>query len=178
MNVLVETTRFILREIAEDDLQDMFDLDASGEVHQYLGNSPIKNIQEAEHIISNIQKQYLEFGIGRWAVIDKTNGAFVGWSGLKFETLPINNQNGYYDLGYRIKPQYWGKGIATETASEALKYGFEALKLKKICAAADAENVASNKVLQKVGMKFIKAFEFDSTKCNWYEMENPLDCDL
>jgi len=89
---------------------------------------------------------------------------------LKYEKELRKDLN-YYDLGYRLKRKYWGKGIATETALESLKYGFTVLNLKEICAAADVENIASNLILQKIGLKFIENFEFDGAKCNWYKIE-------
>ncbi len=172
MKIFTETPKFILREIVEGDLMDMYELDSDPEVHKYLGNKPVQNVAQSKEIIKSIRQQYDTFGIGRWAIVDKATNDFVGWSGLKYETMSLNKQNGYYDLGYRIKRKYWGKGIATETAVEALKYGFTVLNLEEICAAAHIDNAASNKILQKVGLKFIETFEYDGISCNWYKIEN------
>ena len=147
----------------------MFELDSDPEVHKYLGNNPVKTIQESEKIIPIIRKQYIDNGIGRWAIIDKKSKEFIGWSGLKYETA-LRNFN-YYDLGYRLKKEFWGKGIATETALAALKYGFEELNLKEICAAAAPENIASNKVIQKVGFSFLEIFNYEGDVCNWYTLQ-------
>lgn len=171
MKIFVETDRLILREIVESDAPGMYQLDSDPEVHRYLGNNPVQHIDQVKKIIENIRKQYKENGIGRWAVIDKVSNDFIGWSGLKYEKMPINNKNGYYDLGYRIRREYWRKGIATETAREALKYGFNTLNLREICAAADVDNIASNTVLKKVGLKFIEQFHFEEKPCNWYKIE-------
>ena len=171
MEIFVETQRLILREIVEGDLIDLYELDSDPEVHKYLGNKPVQNIEQSKEIIKHIRQQYEENGIGRWAIIDKLTNEFIGWSGLKYETMLINKQNGYYDLGYRLKRKYWGKGIATETALESLKYGFTVLNLKEICAAAHVENIASNQILRKIGLKFIENFEFDGANCNWYKIE-------
>ena len=121
-------------------------------------------------IIEHIRKQYDENGIGRWAIIDKSSHDFIGWTGLKYEQN-IREELNYYDLGYRLKRKYWGKGIATETATASLKYGFTTLNLKEICAAADIENIASNKILTKIGLEFLETFEFDGTTCNWYQLK-------
>lgn len=171
MKIFVETKRLVLREIVEDDFADFYELDADPEVHKYLGNNPVQNIEQSKEMIKNIRKQYIEFGLGRWAIIDKLTNDLIGWSGLKYETMAINNQNGYYDLGYRLKRKYWGNGIATEAALESIKYGFSVLNLKEICAAAHVENIGSNKILQKVGLKFMETFEFEGEKCNWYKIE-------
>jgi RimJ/RimL family protein N-acetyltransferase len=170
MKIFSETQRLILREIVEADLIGLYELDSDPEVHRYLGKNPVQNIDQSKEIIKYIRQQYEENGIGRWAIIDKETKEFIGWSGLKYEKSLRKNFN-YYDLGYRLKRKFWGKGIATETAIESLKYGFTVLNLKEICAAAQIENISSNKILQKIGLKFIETFVFDGIKCNWYKIE-------
>lgn len=170
MQKYIETNRLILREIEDCDLQGLFELDSDPEVHKYLGKSPIKSLQESKSTISYIRKQYEEDGIGRWAVIDKITNEFIGWAGLKYEK-EVRKEMHYYDLGYRLKKQFWGQGIATETALESLNYGFINLNLKEIYAGAHVENVASNKVLQKVGLKFIETFQYDGAPHNWYKID-------
>jgi len=170
MDVYIETNRLILREIEENDLQGIFELDSDPEVHRYLGKKPIKTMQESRAIIAYIRKQYEEHGIGRWAIIDKRTNEFIGWAGLKYETQ-VRKDLPYYDLGYRLKRKFWGKGIATETALETLNHGFHTMNLEKIYAGAHVENIASNKVLQKVGLKFIETFEYDHAPHNWYQIQ-------
>jgi len=170
MRIFVETKRLIMREISEQDSLDYFKLDSDPEVHTYLGSKPIKTIVEAEKIISYIQKQYIENGIGRWAVIEKESGDFIGWSGFKLMTSIVNNRTQYYDLGYRFIKQYWGKGYATETAVASLDYGFTQLNQKEICAMADINNIASNRILQKIGMKKINRFDYENTPFNFYSI--------
>lgn len=64
-----------------------------------------------------------------------------------------------------------GQGIATETAIASLEYAFEKLKTDEVFARADSENIGSNKVLDKVGLKFIETFNFDGIKHNWYKID-------
>ncbi len=170
MQTYIETHRLILRAIEEDDLQGLFELDSDPDVHRYLGRKPVKSIQEAESVIRYIQKQYEEDGIGRWAVIDKKTNEFIGWSGLKYER-EVRSDMHYYDLGYRLKKKFWGRGIATETALEALNYGFRIMGLEEIYAGAHVDNIASNKVLQKAELRFIETFEYDSEPHNWYRID-------
>jgi [ribosomal protein S5]-alanine N-acetyltransferase len=170
MKFFAETNRFYLREITEQDLAGMFALDADPEVHRYLGNKPVTSMQETEVIIQNVRKQYQDNGIGRWAIIDKNTGVFIGWSGLKLEK---NLRKGveYYDLGYRLRREYWGQGIASESARLALDYGFNTLNLSEIFAAAQVANIASNKILQKVGLTFIETFDYEGVATNWYGVQ-------
>lgn len=169
MQVYIETNRLILREIEESDIQGIFELDSDPEVHKYLGKKPIKSLQESKAIIRYIRKQYEEAGIGRWAVIDKMTNEFIGWSGLKYEK-EVRQEMNYYDLGYRLKKKFWGRGIATETALVSLNYGFQTMGLNEIYAGAHIENIASNKVLQKVGLNFIETFEYDGAPHHWYKI--------
>lgn len=165
--IIVETERFLLREIQDTDAPHLFALDSDPKVHRYLGNKPFTSLSQSEETVRLVRSQYLENGIGRWAVIDKRTGEFIGWSGLKLEKQ-LRPERVYYDLGYRLKPAYWGQGIATETAKAALKYGFETLLLSEICAAAHCDNHASNAVLQKVGLLFRETFHHEDEPCNWY----------
>lgn len=170
MKIIAETQRFLLREITEDDLKDMYELDSNPEVHKYLGKKPVTSMEQSEKIIAYIRRQYKDYGIGRWAVIDKETCEFAGWSGLKYETELRENFN-YYDLGYRLKQKFWGRGIATETSFKALEYAWDTLRLKEIYAAADVENIGSNKVLKKVGMQCVDTFKYKGILLNWYQIK-------
>ena len=169
MNVYLETPRLILRAVKEEDAQGFFELDSDPEVHRFLGNNPVKHLRESEEVVKSIQKQYRENGIGRLAIIDKATEEFVGWSGLKYETV-VRAGFPYYDLGYRLKKKFWGKGIATEAALASLEYGFQQRQLEEIYAAADVDNIGSNKVLQKVGLKLVGQFEYCEALYNWYKI--------
>jgi len=170
MKVHIETERLIIRDLENYDIKGIFELDSDLDVHEYLGKNPIKTMEEAEQVIDHIRNQYVENGIGRWAVIDKKTKDFIGWTGLKYEQ-GLRKDFSYYDLGYRLKKKYWGNGIATETAIESLKYGFEKLNLKEIGAAADIQHVASNKILKKIGLKFIETFNYEGVPHNWYNIK-------
>ncbi|MFK8057983.1 MAG: GNAT family N-acetyltransferase [Saprospiraceae bacterium] len=169
MKIHVETERLILRDLEDYDVQGIFDLDSDPDVHEFLGKKPIQTLEEASKVISYVRNQYAENGIGRWAIIDKKTNDFIGWTGLKYETGLRDGFN-YYDLGYRLRKKYWGQGIATETSLESLKYGFETLKLKEIGAAADVNHAASNRVLQKVGLRLVETFDLEGEPHNWYRI--------
>jgi len=167
MKIHIQTERLIVRDIEKYDAEGIFALDSDPDVHEFLGKKPIKTINEAKQVISFIRNQYLENGIGRWAIIDKKTEDFIGWTGLKYEQ-GLRKDFNYYDLGYRLRKKYWGKGIATETAIESLKCGFEKFNLKEIGAAADVNHIASNKILNKIGLKFIEKFDYNGVTHNWY----------
>lgn len=167
MNIHIETERFLIRDLEMFDAKGIFELDSDPEVHRYLGNNPISTIEKAEEIIRFIRNQYEEKGIGRWAVIDKKTKDFIGWTGFKYEEK-LRKEFSYYDLGYRFIKKYWGMGIGIETAQACLNYGFTQLNFDEIFAAADINNIGSNKILTKIGLKFIETFDFEGSTCNWY----------
>ncbi|TDL99568.1 MAG: GNAT family N-acetyltransferase [Flavobacteriaceae bacterium] len=171
MKIFAQTERFILREILLTDIDGMFQLHSDPEVHRFLGNKTVKSIEETLNLINLVRKKYLEVGVGRWAIIDKKSNDFIGWSGLDLVTENINNHQNYYDLGYRLSRKYWGKGIATETAVASLEYAFKILGANQVYARADSENLASDKVLRKVGLTFVETFDLDGVKHNWYKIE-------
>ncbi|EHQ29544.1 GNAT family N-acetyltransferase [Mucilaginibacter paludis] len=169
MNIFAETEPLILRELLPTDEAGLFELDSDPEVHRYLGRNPLTNIQQSRDVIAFIRQQYINNGIGRWAVIEKTTGNFIGWCGLKLTTEMVNNHINFYDIGYRFIKRYWGKGYATESALAALNYGFVQLQLNEIYGMADIGNASSNHVLQKIGLKFVNTFDYDGDQCNWYQ---------
>ena len=174
MTFFIETKNLILREIRISDEDGFFRLDSDKRVHKYLGNKPIKTKEEAKNIISFVNLQYKERGIGRFATIEKSSGKFIGWSGLKLnkgEKELLNGHTNFIDIGYRFMPEFWGKGYATEASLACLDYGFKTLNYKIIYGAADVENIASNKVLKKIGLHFVNEFTWRETLCNWYEIK-------
>ena len=174
MKIHIETERLILRELLLTDIEGMFELDSNTEVHKYLGEKPVQTKQRAVEVIQFIREQYKNYGIGRFAAIEKKSGDFIGWSGLKFNTGEkemLNEKKDFYDIGYRFIPRYWGKGYATESSLAILDYGFKELNLELIVGAAEIENEASNKILQKIGLKYINGFKFEGNIASWYELK-------
>ncbi len=171
MNSFIETERLLLREITLEDIDGMYALDSDPEVHTYLGNNPVTDKNQIVDVINFIRQQYVDHGIGRWAIIDKSTNDFIGWTGLKFVKELTNNHINYYDLGYRLRRTYWGKGIATESAIASLAYAFQKLKADAVYAMADTANVGSNNILQKLGMKLIETFDYNGSPSNWYKIE-------
>lgn len=170
MKIFAETQRLLLREIVPSDADGLFALDSDTEVHRYLGNRPVKTIEEVEGLISHIRKQYEDNGIGRWAIVDKFTGEFMGWTGLKWVTEMVNSHRNYYDLGYRLIRKFWGRGFAMESAVASLDYGFEKLDIKEIFAAAHVENIASNRIIRNLGFEFLDSFYYDGSIHYWYSL--------
>ncbi|MBF4518118.1 GNAT family N-acetyltransferase [Flavobacterium sp. ANB] len=173
MKKSIETERLILRELLLSDADGMFELDSNPNVHIFIGNKPVKDIEESREQIKNIQNQYKTFGIGRWAVILKETNEFLGWSGIKFITNEINNHKDFYEIGYRFIEKHWGKGYASEAAIAFVDYAFTEMKVDKLYAYADEGNENSRKVLEKLGFHYVNSFEYENELEVWYELKNP-----
>lgn len=174
MNITIETERLLLRELLPSDDQGMFRLDSNPKVHKFLGNNPVNSIEESRNYIVNIRNQYVENGIGRYAVILKETNEFIGWCDIKFITEPENGHVNFYEIGYRFIEEYWGKGYGYESAKAWLEYGFKTMKIQTIYASANIENTGSRTILQKIGMQQKNKFNWNGIPCIWYELENQL----
>jgi ribosomal-protein-alanine N-acetyltransferase len=170
MKIFKETDRLILREITINDVDGFWQLDSDPHVLRYLGNKPVTNIDQCKAMVEYIQQQYIENGIGRWAMIEKRTGRFIGWTGIKYIKEEINGHSGYYDLGYRLIKEFWGQGFATEGSIASLDYAFEDLKLKEIYAIADSRNKESINVLNKLGFLFEEKFTFNNAEHSWLSL--------
>lgn len=166
---IIESERIYYRAFTTNDAKLIFELDSNPLVHRYLGNKPLKTMVEAQSVIDLLLDQYENHGIGRWAMIDKATGSFIGWNGLKFVTEEINGRSNYYDLGYRLLPEFWGKGFATEGARTWLNYAKDELQLKELFAAAHVDNIASNRIIQNLGFDLLNRAVFADVDHNWYK---------
>jgi len=176
MTFNIETERLRLRELRKSDLEGMFELDSNPNVHKYLGNKPIKTKTEAQKILDSVLQQYTERGIGRFAVIEKASGDFIGWSGLRLNTeYNMNGFTKYYDVGYRLIERFWGKGYATESGKASVDYAFNTMKLPELYATTEISNQASHNALLKIGLQYKTDFFFEQEQMNlrWYTIKNP-----
>ena len=171
MKVITETERLIIRGLLPTDIDEMLELHSDPEVHIFLGNNTITSKKKLLEIIDSVRQQYIDFGVGRWAMINKKTGEFIGWTGLEFVTKETNNHTNFYDLGYRLIKRFWGQGFATESAFASLDYAFDTLNIEQVYAMADCNNLGSNKILKKVGLHFIEEFDLEGIKHNWYKID-------
>lgn len=146
MKQILETERLILREFDIKDASNFYKLNLNPNVIRYPGEEAFSSVENAERFLANYTA-YQDYGYGRWAVIKKQTGEYLGWCGLKLD-------KGKTDLGFRFFEEHWGKGYAKESAQACLDYGFQKLGLKEIIGRAMKENIASIRVLEKIVMKY------------------------
>lgn len=155
MKIIIETDRLFLKELNPDDSLNFYLLNENPNVIRFTGDKAFKNENEARKFLENYTDYQLH-GYGRWAVIEKSTQKFLGWCGLKYH--PETQET---DLGFRFFEEFWSQGFATESAKACLKFGFDELNLNRMIGRAMKDNLASVKVLEKIGMSFVKDFDFD-----------------
>ena len=168
MIVIFETLRLILRQFTEVDAPLILALNSDPEIVKYVHEPTLQTEAQAEKILLDIILPQYKNNLGRWAIHTKDNMDFIGWCGLKYR--PELDE---IDLGYRLMQNAWGKGFATEAAQHSLDYGFNHLNLKLITGRAHIENIASIKVLEKIGMDFIAEGIVDNCPVRTYTRANP-----
>ena len=169
MLTIIESERLLLRKFSLNDIEAVYQFNSNVELHRYTGDEIINSRQRAEQIIKDIWlKDYTNYGYGRWALIYKPENKIIGFAGLKYLA-----EIGETDIGYRILPQYWGKGLVSEISKQIILYGFNELNLKRIIGIAMPENIASFKVLEKIGFSFYKedGYHGDDNTYNWYKID-------
>ena len=155
---VLETNRLYLRRMTLEDAENAYLLNLDPEVIQYTGDASFESIESAQTFLANYN-HYEKYDFGRWAVINKESDAFLGWCGLKF-TPELNE----YDIGFRFFKKYWNKGYATEAARACVDLGFNHYNLTTIVGRARKENIGSIRVLEKIGLTYLKDFDFDGNE--------------
>jgi ribosomal-protein-alanine N-acetyltransferase len=162
MTIILETTRLILRHLVMDDLDELFALYSDPEIRKYFPEGVLSYEETKEELewFLNGHPKHPELGL--WATIHKETGKFIGRCGLLPWTIEGQDE---IEIAYLLDKVYWKQGLATEAARGILQYGFEPLNLSRLICMIDPENIASQRVAERIGMTFEK-------KVDEYEGEN------
>ncbi len=130
-----------------DDLANLAAMLSDAEVMKYVSDGMPATREEAKKALQSIIRHWENHGFGRWAAIDKETEAFVGFGGLRsLMDTP--------EVVYHFAKAYWGRGLATELGRASLTFGFEEHQFDRILAIAKPENVASIRIMKKLGMQY------------------------
>ena len=153
MAIILETPRLILRHQLPTDLDNLWALYCDPAITKYIPDAP-RTCEEAKEELEWHMNGHPKFPeLGLWATIHKESGKFIGRCGL----LPweIDGQN-EIEIAYTIARDHWGEGLGTEAAQAILRYGFDKLNLSRLICLIEPENIASQKIAEKLGMNFEK----------------------
>ncbi|QDS34071.1 GNAT family N-acetyltransferase [Brevibacillus brevis] len=160
MEIIIENLFIRLRSASMQDANELFAVSTDEDVMKYYGIEPYKNIKEAEDEI----KWFLsltEEGQGvRWVIADLTTNQYVGDIGL----FHYHSRHNRVEIGFKLKKEYWNKGIMTACINKALDYGFLNQNYNRIEALVDTRNLGCKRTLQKCGFLFegvLRDYEFE-----------------
>lgn len=161
--VELETARLRLRPCTADDLDALHQLWVDPDVRRYLFDDRIVSREQAEERIRSSLASFLTHRFGLWVV--HCEGLMIGFCGLYLSSTPSE-----VEILYGIAPSHWGQGLATEAARAVLRYGFEDLRLSCIIGGADVPNVASLRILEKLGMTFVQRKRTDYGEVEYFAL--------
>ncbi|TDB74427.1 GNAT family N-acetyltransferase [Micromonospora sp. KC721] len=153
--VLLETERLRLRRFTADDVDNLVGLDADPEVMRFLtGGVPTpREAVRDEHLPRILARYDHTPGLGRWAAEGRSTGGFLGWF-----ALDPSDDGAEGELGYRLRREAWGRGLATEGSRALLRHAFETVGVRRVWAQTMAVNARSRAVMAKTGLRYLRTF--------------------
>ena len=142
----LETKRLIINHFDTSDIEAWAAIESDPEVRKFVDNKTLTFKESKAYVLENIESYRIN-GYGRYAVREKSNNNLVGMCGFLDDEFGL-------DLGYRYSRNTWGRGIGTEAAQAVVEYGLKELGLLSIVGGVLHENVASEKILIKLGFIF------------------------
>jgi len=163
----IVTDRLHLRRFRKEDLDTYAGIMGDHEIGKWFPKGEGYTREEAERSLNSILKHWDKHGFGIWAITDKEEELLLGRCGLNFIT-----ETSEVEVDFVLARHCWNRGYATEAAKAALVYGFGALQLDRIIALAKPENITSRRVIEKIGMRYVKNAEYWGINCAYYEISN------
>lgn len=155
MNTYIETSRLILRQWQNSDTTPFIQMCADNDVMRYF---PKKlDASEATAFMQRMRNAIEKRGWGLYAAELKITGEFIGFIGLHVHPPEFGIANAP-EIGWRLLPQYWHQGYATEGAKAVLRHAFRKLRLDRVISFTACINTPSERVMQSIGMDKVRVF--------------------
>lgn len=168
-NNIYETERLIIRPMSPEDADLIFELYNMPKFIKFIGNRHIRTLSDAENYIKNkFLPQFEKLGFGNYLVILKEGNKKIGGVGI-FEREGLD----VVDIGFSVLEEFEGKGYVFEAAQKVKSIGMDEFGLKKISAITTKDNYSSQKLIERLGLKFQKFVTIpeDSEELMYYETE-------
>ncbi|MDZ8087664.1 MAG: GNAT family N-acetyltransferase [Nostoc sp. DedQUE12b] len=165
--MMLETHRLLMRDLIEADWQAVFTYQSDPLYlrYSYWTQRTQKDVCEFLQMFIEQQKEQPRTKF-QLAIVLKEENRLIGNCGIRVNDPEMREAN----IGYELNTQYWGQGYATEAAQAILKFGFEELRMHRIWSWCVSENVASVRVLEKIGMRREGHLrEKELIKGKWYD---------
>lgn len=163
----IETERLLLRPLQRSDMDLYYErIYGDDEVMRYLpAGKAIPRERFEQRIPAFMIEPWQTRGFAPWAVIHKADQEFIGHCGLN--PWPDSEE---IEVLYALAKPWWGQGLASEAAQASIDYGFAQLGLPKIIAAAHVENIASQRVIEKLGMQLQDEHDWNGMRIKMYAL--------
>lgn len=146
----LDTDRLILRPFDPGDVADIFAYAADPEVARYVPWEAHRSEADSRAFLESVLERVRRGEPDTWAVVERASGRVIG--SIRFgEYHPVHARA---SIGYVLGRPYWNRGLTTEAVGAVLRFGFEEVGLNRIYAVYHVENAASERVMQKVGMRY------------------------
>ncbi|MFN8145824.1 MAG: GNAT family N-acetyltransferase [Candidatus Nanopelagicales bacterium] len=146
---ILTTERLTLRTFRESDLDAYYALNTHPDVYRWLGGEPLSR-EDSDAIAEWANEAYEEQGYGLLAVERTADGVFLGMTGIHHqESFPDD-----VEAAWRLHPDHWGHGYATEAARAWVDHGFSAYALPRVISVTDHDNLRSQAVMRRLGLTF------------------------
>jgi ribosomal-protein-alanine N-acetyltransferase len=165
----LETERLFLYPVSLDDSQFVLDVHNSPKFIQFIGDRNLRTIEDAENYIKKrFLPHYEKFGFGNCLIVRKSDGKKIGAVGVF-----VRDGLDVPDIGFSFLPEFEGKGYGFEASSKLMETVFTDFGLKKISAITTEKNIFSKKLIEKLGLKYLKMIRLpdDEEKLKYYEIE-------
>jgi RimJ/RimL family protein N-acetyltransferase len=159
------TSRLVLRPFTEDDAEPLYGILCQDDILRYFPNPGPPSPERVQRLVAHQLVHWAERGLGWWAVQPRGTQELIGWCGLQF--LPETQET---EVGYLLSRPFWGRGLTTEAATTSLRFGFEELGLESIIGLVHPDNIASRRVLEKLGMGFVDRAIYFGMECLRYSL--------
>jgi len=156
---VLNTNRLYLRPFTVEDAQDVFDCwESDPDVAKYMFWCSHNDIEQSKKWVRKEKNKIEDADWYRFALILRENDALIG-TGLIYYEEEVN----CWEIAYNLGKKYWGKGYATEAMKEILSFAHDELGIEEVVGRYAKENLASGKVLRKLGFKYEKDIPYE---CN------------
>jgi [ribosomal protein S5]-alanine N-acetyltransferase len=163
----LETARLCLQPFTSAGLAFLHSLWLDPQVRRYLWDDQLISREQVREVIESSLACFAAADYGFWLVRLKEDGKPIGFCGLRqFNDAQVGETQ--VEILYGVAPEYWSNGYAVEAAHAVLRFGFERLQLACIYAGADPPNVASFRVMEKLGMQLDHRTQLQGREAIYY----------
>jgi RimJ/RimL family protein N-acetyltransferase len=166
--MILETARLILREFSPEDADALMKVVSDPETMRYYP-APLTRLQVDEWIKRNGQR-YQTDGVGLWAMVLKSTGEMIGDCGIIRQHV---EEEFLYEVGYHLRRDHWGQGLATEAAVACRDWAFANLNVDRVISLIRPENLPSIKVAERNGMTIWKDINWRGMRHYVYSVNKP-----